>query len=239
MLLRKRAEEILDLVEKAESELTAPRESISGDIHIGSGETYIISLLSNVIKDIRDEYPGISFHFFSGNADDVMERLDKGLIDFGVLIGPSNIARYDSIRLPDADTWGLLMQKEHPLAGKDVIRASDLIGIPLICSGQRSSSDLFTKWLQGDYEKLNIAATYTLLYNAALLVKAGVGCSLCLDRIVSTSEDSGLCFRPLEPKLEARWHIVRKRHQIFSNASEYFLKKVQEVFAEAQGDGDE
>jgi DNA-binding transcriptional LysR family regulator len=192
--------------------------------------------LSNVIKGIRDEYPGISFHFFSGNADDVTERLDKGLIDFGILTGSSNIARYDSIRLPDADTWGLLMQRDHPLAGKDAIRASDLNGIPLICSSQRLSSDMFTKWLRDDCEKPNIAATYTLLYNAALLVKAGVGCALCLDRIVSTSDGSGLSFLPLEPKLEARWHIIRKRHQIFSNASEYFLKKVQEVFAEAQGD---
>jgi DNA-binding transcriptional LysR family regulator len=237
MLLRKRAEEILDLVEKTESELTAPRESISGDIHIGSGETYVISRLSNVIKVIRDEYPGISFHFFSGNADDVTERLDKGLIDFGILTGSSNIARHDSIRLPDADTWGLLMQRNHPLAGKDVIRASDLNGIPLICSSQRLSGALFAKWLQDDYEKLNIAATYTLLYNAALLVKAGVGSALCLDGIVSASADSGLCFRPLEPKLEARWHIVWKRHQVFSNAAKYFLEKIQAAFAEAQGDG--
>jgi DNA-binding transcriptional LysR family regulator len=190
--------------------------------------------LSNAIKGIRDGCPGISFHFFSGNADDVMERLDKGLIDFGILTGQSNIARYDSIRLPDADTWGLLMQRKHPLAGKDVILASDLSGIPLVCSSQRLSGAIFAKWLQDDYEKLNIAATYTLLYNASLLVKAGIGCALCLDRIVGASEDSGLCFRPLKPKLEARWHIVWKKHQVFSKAAVYFLEKIQAAFVETQ-----
>jgi DNA-binding transcriptional LysR family regulator len=234
-LLRKRAEEILDLVEKTESELTSPRNAISGDIHIGSGETYIISRLFSVIKAIRDEYSGIRFHFFSGNADDVMERLDKGLIDFGVLISPSsNISKYDSIRLPGADIWGLLMQKDHPLAGKNVIRAADLSDIPLICSNRRSLGALFAKWLHGDCEKLNLAATYTLLYNASLLVKAGVGCALCLDRIAGASADSGLCFRPLEPKLEARWHIVRKRRQGFSPAAGYFLEKIQTAFAKEQ-----
>jgi DNA-binding transcriptional LysR family regulator len=111
MLLRKRAEEILELVEKTESELTSPRTAVSGEIHMGSGETHVISLLFGVIKSIRDEYPDITFHFFSGNADDVTERLDKGLIDFGVLINPANISKYDSIRIPDADTWGLLMQR--------------------------------------------------------------------------------------------------------------------------------
>ncbi len=231
MLLRKRAEEILDLVEKTESELVAPGESISGNIHIGSGETHVISLLSREIKGIREEYPDIHFHFFSGNADNVTERLDHGLIDFGVLAEPSNISKYDSISLPVADTWGLLMRKDHPLADKDAIEASDLWGIPLISSSQRLTSHAFSKWLKDDYEKLNQVATYTLLYNASLLVKDNIGCALCLDKIISTSEDSELCFRPLKPKLEARWHIVWKKYQIFSKAAEVFLKRLQKEFA--------
>ncbi|WP_333652073.1 LysR family transcriptional regulator [Lacrimispora sp.] len=231
MLLRKRAEEILDLVEKTESELVAPGESISGNIHIGSGETHVISLLSREIKGIREEYPDIHFHFFSGNADNVTERLDHGLIDFGVLAEPSNISKYDSISLPVADTWGLLMRKDHPLAEKDAIEASDLWGIPLISSSQRLTSQAFSKWLKDDYEKLNQIATYTLLYNASLLVKDNIGCALCLDKIISTSEDSELCFRPLKPKLEARWHIVWKKYQVFSKAAEVFLKRLQKEFA--------
>lgn len=231
MLLRKRAEEILDLVEKTESELVAPGESISGNIHIGSGETHVISLLSREIKGIREEYPDIHFHFFSGNADNVTERLDHGLIDFGVLAEPSNISKYDSISLPVADTWGLLMRKDHPLAEKDSIEASDLWGIPLISSSQRLTSHAFSKWLKDDFEKLNQIATYTLLYNASLLVKDNIGCALCLDKIISTSEDSELCFRPLKPKLEARWHIVWKKYQVFSKAAEVFLKRLQKEFA--------
>lgn len=231
MLLRKRAEEILDLVQKTESELAAPRERIGGNIHIGSGETPVISLLSKEIKGIREEYPDIHFHFFSGNADNVTERLDNGLIDFGVLAEPSNISKYDSLPLPAADTWGLLMRKDHPLAEKASIKASDLWGIPLISSSQRLTSHTFSKWLKDDYEKLNLVSTYTLLYNASLLVKDNIGCALCLDRIISTTEDSELCFRPLEPKLEARWHIVWKKYQVFSKAAELFLKRLQEEFA--------
>ncbi|MFT4106280.1 MAG: LysR family transcriptional regulator [Lacrimispora sp.] len=231
-LLRKRAEEILDLVEKTESELAAPGESISGNIHIGSGETHVISLLSRQIKGIREEYPDIRFHFFSGNADNVTERLDNGLIDFGVLTEPSNLSKYDSISLPAADTWGLLMRKDHPLAGKDSIEAGDLWGIPLISSSQRLTSHAFSKWLKDDYEKLNQVATYTLLYNASLLVKDNIGCALCLDKIISTSEESELCFRPLKPKLEARWYVVWKKYQVFSKAAEVFLKRLQKEFAE-------
>ncbi|HHV10969.1 MAG TPA: LysR family transcriptional regulator [Clostridiales bacterium] len=230
MLLRRRAEEIIDLVEKTEAELVASGESVSGDIYIGSGETHVISLLSREIKGIRDEHPEIHFHFFSGNADDVTDRLDNGLIDFGVLTEPSNISKYDSISLPTADTWGLLMRKDNPLAGKDSIEISDLWDIPLIGSSQRLTSNAFSKWLKDDYEKLNLVATYTLLYNASLLVKDNIGCALCLDKIISTSGDSGLCFRPLKPRLEARWHIVWKKYQVFSKAAEIFLKRLQGEF---------
>lgn len=231
MLLRKRAEEILELVEKTELELVAPGEHISGNIHIGSGETPVISLLSKEIKGIRDEHPDIHFHFFSGNADSVTERLDNGLIDFGVLAELPNIAKYDSIALPAADTWGLLMRKDHPLSKKDFIQAGDLTNIPLINSSQRMISHAFSKWLKDDYEKLNLVATYTLLYNASLLVKDNIGCALCLDKIISTPQDSELCFRPLEPKLEAHWYIVWKKYQVFSKAADIFLKRLQEKFA--------
>ncbi len=231
MLLRKRAEEIVDLVEKTESELVAPGESISGSIHIGSGETHVIGLLSREIKGIRTAHPRIHFHFFSGNADDVTERLDQGLLDFGVLAEPSNISKYNSISLPVADAWGLLMRKDHPLSGKAFIQADDLRAIPLIGSSQRLTGDAFSKWLKDDYEKLNVVATYTLLYNASLLVKDDVGCALCLDNIISTAQDSGLCFRPLKPTLEVRWHIVWKKYQVFSKAAEIFLKRLQESFA--------
>lgn len=230
-LLRKRAEEILQLVERTESELAAPGENIGGSIHIGSGETYVINLLFREIKVIRDAYPDIRFHIFSGNADYVTEQLDNGLIDLGILTEPSNIAKYDSIPLPVNDTWGLLMRRDHALAEKDSIEPGDLGDIPLIGSSQHLVGGAFSKWLNDDYEKLNLVATYTLLYNASLLVKNDIGCALCLDKIISTSEGRELCFRPLKPKLEARWHIVWKKHQVHSKAAALFIKRLQEVFA--------
>jgi len=230
MLLRKRAEEILDLVGKTEAELASSKEVISGHIRIGCGETYVLRFLFKVIKEIQNRYPDIRFDLFSGNADDVTERLDKGLIDFGVLTNPAYLSKYNSLLLPSADIWGLLMRADHPLAKRNTIKADDLRGLPIISSSQQLTSSLFTQWLGGEYERLNHVATYTLLYNASLLVKDSVGCALCLDQIINTSGESGLCFRPLEPKLEARWYVVWKKYQVFSKAAAYFLEKLQQTF---------
>jgi DNA-binding transcriptional LysR family regulator len=228
LFLRKRAQEIIDLVGKTESEFNKPDENISGDIYIGGGETDAMRLIAKTVNTLQREYPNIHYHLFSGNADDVTERLDKGLLDYGILIEPVDIKKYDYLRLPATDTWGLLMKKDSPLAEFDSIRSEQLWDIPLICSRQTLVSNEIAEWLKGDYEKLNVVATYNLIYNASLMVDEGVGYALCLDKLVNTSSDSGLCFRPLEPKLKAGLVIVWKKYQVFSKANEVFLQKLQE-----------
>ena len=230
MLLRKRAAEILDLVEKAEAELTAPDEVVNGDIYIGGGETEAMRMIAEIATGLQRSCPDIRYHLYSGNADDVTERLDKGLLDFGVLIEPANMKKYDYIRLPATDTWGLLMPRDCPLAAHPVIRPQDLWDLPIITSRQSMLSNEFSGWLGKEFEKLRIVATYNLVYNASLLVAAGMGYALCLDKLVNTSEESPLCFRPLEPRMEVHLDIVWKKYQVFSGAAERFLKEVREAF---------
>ena len=230
MLLRKRAAEILDLVAKTEAELTAPDEAVSGDIYIGGGETDAMRLIARIATNLQRSCPDIRYHLFSGNADDVMERLDKGLLDFGILIEPADMKKYDYIRLPATDTWGLLMPKDCPLAAHDFIRPEDIWELPLITSRQTTVSNEFSGWLKREYDKMNIVATYNLVYNASLMVEEGLGYALCLDKLVNTSESSRLCFRPLKPKMEAHLDIVWKKYQVFSGAADRFLKNVQDAF---------
>lgn len=230
MLLRKRATEIVDLVEKTEAELTAPDEVISGEIYIGSGETDAMRLIARIATDLQKTSPDIHFHLFSGNADDVTERLDKGLLDFGILIEPADMKKYDYIRLPATDTWGLLMPKDCPLSSHSVIRPDDIRDLPLITSNQTMVSNNFSGWLGDEFEKLNIVASYNLVYNAALMVEEGLGYVLTLDKLVNTSENSRLCFRPLAPKMEVHLDIVWKKYQLFSRPADRFLSKVQETF---------
>ncbi|MBM7601552.1 DNA-binding transcriptional LysR family regulator [Virgibacillus halotolerans] len=231
MLLRKRAEEIVDMVDKLEAEFGSMEETISGDVYIGGGETDAMKQIARVIKALRLSFPNIRYHLYSGNEDDVTERLDKGLLDFGILIHPANLSKYNYINIPEKDVWGVVMRKDSPLAFKDTIQAVDVLNVPLICSRQAMkqtfSKNEFADWFGEDFDKLNIVTTYNLAFNAAIMVEEGIGYAITLDKIVNTSSDSNLCFRPLEPRLESGLNIVWKKHQVFSAAADKFLKEIQ------------
>ena len=232
MFLRKRAQEIVTLVVKTESEFSAAEETISGDVHIGGGETDAMRLIARAAHRLQPAYPHIAYHLFSGNADDVTERLDRGLVDFGVFIEPADLSKYDFIKLPVTDIWGVLMRKDCPLAARATIRPQDLLGLPLLASNQHLVKNEFSGWFGEGYEKLNIITTYNLLYNASIMVEEGMGYALCLDKIVRTAGGSPLCFRPLEPKLEVGLHIAWKKYQFFSKAAEKFLECLQREIAD-------
>ncbi len=228
MILRKRAEEMVELMEKTKAEVSSSGENISGEIYIGGGETEGIRLIAKAAEKIHRKHPGISYHLFSGNADDVTERLDRGLLDFGILIEPADIKKYDFIRLPTKDRWGLLMRRDHPLAEKSGIQPEDLQGLPLIASRQSLAHNELSGWLGKQYESLQIVTTYNLLYNASLMVEENVGCALCLDHIIPEYENSPLCFRPLEPQIEVGLDIVWKKYQVFTKPATLFLNTLQE-----------
>lgn len=223
MLLRKRAEEILDLVQKTEQEFAQSDETISGEVYIGAGETVGVHFLTRAARRLQEAYPDVHIHISSGDATDVREELDKGLIDFGLLFAPVDLARYNAIHLPYRDTWGVLMRCDSPLAQKPTVRFGDLVGQPLIVSRQVFKTNRLQEWFGESAGRLQVVGTYSLVYNGSLMVEDGMGYAICLDGILNTGGDSPLCFRPLEPRQEAGMYIVWKKYQIFSPAAERFL----------------
>ena len=233
MLLKDRAEEIIEMVDKTKRDIISSGVDIKGDVYVGGGETDAMEYVADVIKEIRTTHPNITFHLYSGNAEDVMEKLDKKLLDFGLLVQHSDISKYDSIALPITDVWGVLMRKDSPLAQYESVRLENLKGLPLINSRQaikKSSNNEFLKWFRGQFDNLNTVATYNLIYNAAIMVKSGIVYAITLDKLADTSDKSPLCFKPLEPKLEAKLNIVWNKFQVRSAAANLFLQKLQEKF---------
>ncbi len=275
MILRKRAEEILSLVQKTEREISLSDQTIVGDVYIGAGETDAVRFIARTARELYQIYPGIHYHISSGNSEFVTEQLDKGLIDFGIVFGNVDHAKYHSIELPYKDLWGVLMKQDSPLAEKTVIEPKDLWnqpliissqedtkyhsielpykdlwGVlmkqdsplaektviepkdlwnqPLIISSQEDSQATLTTWIQKELSELEIVATYNLLFNASLMVEEGLGYAVGLDKIINTSGNSNLCFRPLSPRQEAGMHIIWKKYQVFSKASEKFIEKLKQ-----------
>ncbi len=233
MRLRKRAEEITEMVNKTKAEFNTHNDIISGNIYIGGGETRGMHLIADIIAELRKDYPDIHYHFYSGNAEDITERLDKGLLDFGLLIQPTDISKYDSFTLPVKDVWGVIIPKNCELAKKESITKQDLINLPLICSRQslRKMSDYneFSHWFGRDFTKLNIVATYNLLFNAALLVEQGVGYALSLDKLIDTM-NCNVCFRRLNPTVESGLDVVWKKYQVFTPAAKVFFEALRQKF---------
>ena len=234
MMLRKRAEEIVDMVEKTEAEFKSINEIIGGDIYIGCGETEAMKYVTQIMKELQDEYPAVKFHIYSGNAEDVTEKLDKGLLDFGILIQPIDLSKYDNITIPHKDVWGVIMRNDSPLASKEAITIEEIKDRPIIASRQMSkkysAASGFLDWFGNDFENLNIVATYNLIYNAAIMVQEGIGYAITLDKLVNTTGNTSLCFRPLSPKLESGLDVVWKKYQLFSPAAKIFLDKINKKF---------
>ena len=228
MILRKRAEEMISLMRRTEEEITGSNETIAGNVFIGTGETETVRLFAQVAKKLQQKYPDIRYHISSGNAEHVLEYLDKGLIDFGLLFTEIDSQKYEAIPVPIKDTWGVLMRKDSPLAEKEAICPEDLWDKPLIFPHQRGDNTYLSHWLQREETELHIVATYNLLFNASLLVDEGLGYALCYDKLINT-QGSNLCFRPFSPRLEARGFIVWKKYQVFSKAANLFLQCLNEM----------
>lgn len=229
MLLRRRAEEIVNLTKKTEKEIMDNDAIITGDIYIGAGETAAIEYVAKAASQLKNKHPAIHYHLSSDDAFDILEQLDKGLIDFGIIIGDIDKAKYDYHLLPVKDSWGILMRKDAPLAEKVTIEAEDLTDIPLIISRQISDNHNVSSWFPKGLSKYNVTSTYNLVYNATYMAAQGNGYILTLDKLINTTGDSKLCFRPLHPKVETEIYIIWKKYQMFSKAAEEFLKMLRTI----------
>lgn len=233
MLLKKRAEEIISLYKKTETELSARPDEITGEVVIGGGESYSVITIAQAACAVQNICPSVRFQFFSGDAGDILEKLDKGLVDFGIVVDLPDVSRYDSLRLPFADRWGVLMRKDSPLARKEAIIKDDLENVPLLCSMQSlTEGSQLRSWFGESAKNLVISGKYNLIYNASLLVKAGMGYAIGLDKLVNTTGESELCFKPLYPDLYTHLDIVWKKYAVFSDAAQIFLDRLRKILLE-------
>lgn len=229
VLLRKRAEDILDMVDKTKDEFNSLDDITGGDVHIGAAETYAMKYIAEVACDLESQYPNMRYHLYSGNYDDVTEKLDRGLLDFCLVVEPIDKTKYNSVPLPAKDTWGVIMRKDCKLAEKKSVGVNDLVHLPLICSRQSLAHEL-SGWFADKIEGLKIVATYNLIFNPSVLVNEGFGYLLGFEKLVNVSNESNLTFRPLRPKLESGLCLAWKKYQVFSPAEEIFLKAVEGKF---------
>lgn len=238
-LLRRRAEDILGLVEHTEREFRPGKQALGGEVSIGAGESDAFRQLARAAYELRQRRPGVLFHLYSGNKEDVAEKLDKGLLDFGLVIQPADISRYHSLPLKQKDAWGLVMRKDNPLAEKEAITREELSGVPLLVSRQayrsRESGNALLAWLGGTTRGLHVAATYNLIYNAAVMVREGLGCALALDKLAPCGDDSPLCFRPLSPPVESSLAVVWVKGRPLPAAAAAFLECLRQEVSLAEG----
>lgn len=234
MILRSRAEEILGLVKKTTDEITTPNDTLAGDIFIGAGETDSVRYLAKAMKSLQKNYPLVKFHIQSGDKITLLEWLDRGILDFALVFGNFDTAKYNSIELDKTDTYGVLMRKDSPLAKKESIRAEDLYDKPLIVSRQEKTEFSLENWFSKEKRKLNVVATYSLLFNGSLMVEEDVGYALCLDKIINTTGKSNLTFRPFEPEFKAGMSIVWKKYQVHSKPTQKYLNVLLEQLNEKE-----
>ncbi len=224
-LLRRRAQEIVALADKAEKELAKGEDAISGEISIGCGETKNMAYLSQMMVSFRQQYPEVTFEIHTAIADDVKEHIENGVLDFGLMLEPVEISRYHFVRLPLGEKWCVLMRKDSPLAEKEKIMPADLAGIPLMLAKRKSVRNELENWFGEYYNNLNIAVTYNLSYsNRSIMVENHVGVALVHE---FENNHKSLCLRPLFPEIENKSVLVWKKNQVFSPAATKFIEWVK------------
>ena len=226
LLLKKRAEEILELEEKIRIEFSG--HDINGTVYIGAGETAGIKHIGKILRELREKYSGIKYRMISGDAEDITDKLDKGLIDFGLFVGKVNLNKYNCMTLNDFDTWGVIVRRDDELASKNFIVPEDLRGRELLFSHQAKTQGEFSEWLGCPVKELNIIGTHNLVYNASVMVREGLGILITIDGIINTEKESGLKFIPLKPEMKAKLILAWKKEAVFSKAAKKFLEFIKQ-----------
>ena len=224
---RRRAQEIVDISERAKEELAESEEELTGEIAIGCGEFQSVGELAKIMATFREENPKVHFKMQSGNNSNIDEWLEQGLLDMGLLIEPASLGKYEFVRMKQKEEWGILVRKDSDYAKRAYIKPGELVGTEVITIRDELVHHELAEW-SGDYAK-NMAnfATYNLLYNAAMLVKQGMGPAICL-RL--NSEYEGLTFVPFSPKIEMSSVLAWKAHKMPSKTVNAFIKYVRKCY---------
>lgn len=232
-LLQQYAQNIIRLTAQAEEAIASKETEVGGDVYVGAAESCGLYSLFGVMRRLQEAYPKLRFHISSGNSLDILRKLDEGSLDMGVVYEPADHTAYHFLKLPDRDTWGVLMRKDSPLAAKEAITPQDLWDKPLIVSIQSLQQKDLASWMRRELSELNIVATYNLLFNAGLMVRQKMGYALVIHELIRYHEDSPLCYRPLTPTVPIGLELIWRKHPPLSEAAQFFLDTVsQENFSE-------
>lgn len=219
LLLRRCAEEILQLMDKTEKELLEQEEQVEGKITIGCGEIASVQLLPELFERFHEKYPLVNFDLYTATADHVKDQMDRGLVDVGLLLEPIDIEKYDFIRLDMKERWIVLMRPDDPLAGKKYVTAGELSEQPLILPRRLQVQSELASWFGDYYEDLNVLFTSNLSTNAAVMVNHGLAYSIVIEGMMPFWDQSRITYRPLYPDLTATSVLAWKRGQPFSLAA--------------------
>lgn len=231
LALRDRAQVILELTEKTFNDLQQNDQEIQGTIKMSVAESAAFREIVKIFKQIHQEHPAIQFDIHSGDAATVTEQLDQGVVDFGLLVGTPNLEKYNTLKLPAYDQWGVLMRKEDPLAKNEAITPDMLQDQPLIISKQALTTNELSGWLGYSMRDANVLAAYNLINNAVLMAEEGLGYLISLDKLANTTATGKLVFRPLNPPVEAPLYLIWRRNYTLSNVSALFLKIIREALS--------
>ncbi len=226
IFFRQRAQEIVELADRLEKSFAERQNDISGMVVIGASEVVGSQTLAKLMKEFSEKYPAVQFTLYNETVDSIKERLDKGLVDIGLLLEPIDVTKYDYIRLDRQDTWGLLVREDHPLAEKASLTEQDVASCPLLLPLRENIRVEILHWLGREEKELRIPLFYTLLSNAALLVAEGLGCAFCMDGALATRSDPRLRFIPLEPRRMTHSVLVWKKNNLFSPAASLFIQAI-------------
>ena len=230
MRLRQRAEEIISLVEQTEGELADRELGIAGNIRIGAGETRAMQVVLDAFADVRRDYQGVTCELYTGNADAVEERLERGLLDFALVLEPVNLEKYEWIRMPDANRVGLAVSANGPWGTLEVATPADVAKMPLLISSRTSNKAVdLVSWSGGafSFDELDVVGSFDLIGNASHLVRSGVACAMGIDHLLQVDDASDLRFVPLEPSLKIASFVIWKKYRLRSRACEEFLRRLE------------
>lgn len=232
LFFRQRAEEIVELADLLEQRFAEKSDIVNGIINIGASEAIGSRMMAKLILNFSEKYPLVQFHLYNEMADNVKDRLDKGLADIGLLLEPIDVHKYEYLRLVQKETWGILLRDDHPLACHKVITPEDIAGCSLILPLREKVREDIINWIGKEEKDLHIPLSYTLLSNAVLLVEEGLGCAFCLDGAIAVHSSPNLKFIPIYPEKTTRSVLVWKKNQLFSPATSLFIQEINMMRAQ-------
>lgn len=229
VLFQQRAEEIVSLMEKAMRDITGQDDLLGGTVAVGCVETSVSRILPRVLGGFSARYPQVKYDIYSADGDDIRDKLDRGELDFGILVEPVEAAKYDFFRLPYWETWGVLVRRDDPLAQKDFIKKEDILPRRLIMPRREIVQDHIAGWFGVEKNQLDIFASHNLINNAALLIEAGLGCVVCTGGCFEIRGGEHLCFVPLSPERTTGHVLAWKKNRVFHSAANRFREFVRET----------